>query len=114
MNKPIPQVEECCATCTDPSGWHRYKCSRRGSYQHEGKLYCKIHHPPTAKAKRDARTKAWNAEYDADRMVRDANAELKTAREALFALVADFYGVLPIPLQLAYNKVTAAKKKICG
>lgn len=34
-------------------GWQTYCCHSAGIIEHEGKMYCKRHHPPT-KAARDA------------------------------------------------------------
>lgn len=48
-------------------GMHRgyYPCTRNGSLEHDGKLWCKTHHPPTVKAKEQARSAKWEAEYQA-------------------------------------------------
>lgn len=39
-----------------------HACGRSANYEHEGKHYCKTHHPPTVKAKADIRTAKYNAE----------------------------------------------------
>jgi len=49
----------------DVWGTHRYtKCGKTAAHEHEGKWYCKTHHPPTVKAKREARNARWKAESD--------------------------------------------------
>ena len=35
--------------------------------EHEGQFYCKMHHPPTAKAKKDANYEAHYSKWQADR-----------------------------------------------
>ena len=44
-----------------------HACGRTGAYEHEGKHYCKMHHPPTVKAKREAKHAKWIAEAQAKR-----------------------------------------------
>jgi len=35
------------------SGYHRYVCGRGAKYEHDGKWFCKTHHPPSERARRD-------------------------------------------------------------
>lgn len=42
-------------------------CQRNGSLEHDGKMWCKTHHPPTVEAK----TKALHAKWDAERKQRE-------------------------------------------
>lgn len=38
-------------------------CTRAGAYEHEGHHYCKLHHPPSIKAKQVARREQWEKEW---------------------------------------------------
>lgn len=42
-------------------------CQRNGSLEHDGRLWCKTHHPPTVEAK----TKALHAKWEEERKQRD-------------------------------------------
>jgi uncharacterized Zn finger protein (UPF0148 family) len=79
-------------------------CTRTGKLAHDGKMWCAIHHPPTKRAKRDAkdaeRTAARersNADYDARRKSEAEQArraecfdDLLAALEMLYAETADY------------------------
>lgn len=68
----------CPATVYDPTGWGRgHECGRKAVYEHEGKHYCKTHHPPTVQAKRDAKHAEWQRRWNAD------HAAAKAKQEAL-------------------------------
>lgn len=50
--------------------WDRFNSQPHGvsaSLEHNGRWYCKMHHPPTLKAKADAKYAAWQAKWDAAR-----------------------------------------------
>lgn len=59
--------------------WHRFgkfSCSATGKYEHDGKLYCKKHHPPSVEATRKAKAEKWERECAARHKAReDANAK---------------------------------------
>ena len=44
-----------------------YRCGVTAKHEHEGSWYCKTHHPPTVKAKDDARSAKLRAKLDAER-----------------------------------------------
>ena len=44
-----------------------YRCGVTAKHEHEGSWYCKTHHPPTVKAKGDARSARFRAKLDAER-----------------------------------------------
>lgn len=46
------------------SGWKYRGCCKTGSLEHEGKHYCKTHHPPTEQARNDARWAERKAEIE--------------------------------------------------
>ena len=65
MKKAIPQSERC-SEPNDPdgTGWHSYRCSRRGTITEEGKPWC-FQHAPSAKRERLAKSTArWEAAQD--------------------------------------------------
>ena len=81
----------CCHTSW-PGGWGRdeVQCRHNASLEHEGKHYCKLHHPPTAQAKQEAKRAKWSAEVEADRTKRAA----ERAEAAEQKRRADCYGQL--------------------
>ena len=48
-------------------GYRTYRCGVTAKHEHEGSWYCKTHHPPTVKAKDDARSARFRAKLDAER-----------------------------------------------
>jgi len=67
---------KCCGKVSPAGSWRIYPCGKNASMEHEGKHYCKTHHPPTVKAKADARTAKWRAKWDAlDEAKEKARAE---------------------------------------
>jgi hypothetical protein len=57
----VSAVHKCCAEVW--KGWGNYACVRAGNYEHEGRHFCKIHHPPSVAAKNKAKSDAWEAEW---------------------------------------------------
>ena len=49
-------------------------CGKKAGHEHEGRWFCKTHHPPTIEEKRAAKTAKWNAEWDA-KMAREKKAK---------------------------------------
>jgi hypothetical protein len=68
--------------------WGGYvPCNKWGRYEHEGKMYCAQHHPPTVAAKAATRHAEWVARYDADkekRIALDVAAKEQARRAACF------------------------------
>lgn len=75
--------------------WHS-PCLKTAAYEHEGKWYCTIHHPPTVIAKNDARSAKWNAE----REEKKKRQEEKQAAEDEIKRRADCYPNLLNALKL--------------
>ncbi len=59
-------------------GYTKYSCGKKAKHEHEGHWYCKIHHPPTVRAKTDARNEKWEKEWAAKR----ERAALEAAQRA--------------------------------
>jgi hypothetical protein len=48
-------------------GLSSYSCGKKAKYEHKGEWYCKTHHPPTVRAKTDARNEMWRKQWAEDR-----------------------------------------------
>jgi uncharacterized Zn finger protein (UPF0148 family) len=42
-----------------------HTCNKTARYEHNGKWYCKTHHPPTVEEKRRAHAAKWEAKFEA-------------------------------------------------
>ena len=82
---------KCCGQVWPAGAWRSHPCGKNASMEHEGKHYCKTHHPPTVQAKRDASHAKFQAQFDAQRVreqaERDAAAEQKRRADAYDQLV---------------------------
>ena len=82
---------KCCGLVSPAGAWRNYTCGKNASMEHEGKHYCKTHHPPTVRAKREASNAKLRAEWEAQRVreqaARDAAAEQKRRADAYDQLV---------------------------
>ena len=68
-------------------GWdgpYRKICRLTGKLEHDGKMWCAIHHPPTVAAKKAARDAAWQEKWKNESTVRMAHAlaDAEQARRA--------------------------------
>jgi hypothetical protein len=52
VDGPIAGTPRCAAI------FNRWRCLNAGRHEHEGQVFCLIHHPPTVKAKADKRHEA--------------------------------------------------------
>lgn len=52
----------------------RKPCSNSGTLEHEGRLWCKTHHPSAVDAKRKAKYAKWDAKWDAENREREQKA----------------------------------------
>ena len=66
------------------SGYWSVACGKNAAYEHEGRWYCKTHHPPNVKAKQDARDAKWEADWKARREAANEadSAKLEVYRRA--------------------------------
>ena len=87
----MSEKHKCCGRVSPPDAWRSYQCGKNASMEHEGKHYCKTHHPPTVRAKRDASQAKWEADWRARRSREEAAAraaaEQKRKAEAYDQLV---------------------------
>ena len=65
--------------------WSR-PCGKSAAHEHEGRWYCKTHHPPTVAAKSAARSELLQAKWDAEREA--ARAKRLAADEQSAAQIA--------------------------
>ena len=61
MQRP---AAKCCSTVWPLGAYRSVACGLGAKYEHEGKAYCKTHHPPTVRAKRDAKNAAFNSKWE--------------------------------------------------
>ena len=92
-------------------GGYSFSCGKKAKYEHEGKWYCKTHHPPTVQAKMEARNERWRKEWAEQR----ERTEQQEAQRAEQKRRADLYPELLEALTdllgwqtLAPNDVVAA------
>jgi hypothetical protein len=67
-------------------------CGKTARHEHEGRWYCKRHHPPTVQAKLDARNKKWEEDsksrLQAVKEANEARAEMQRKAAAYDGLIA--------------------------
>ena len=66
-------------------------CGKTARYEHEGKWYCKTHHPPTVQEKRDARNKKWEEDWESQKQ---AMRKADEARAEMQRRAADYDGLV--------------------
>jgi hypothetical protein len=94
-------------------GFHRYGCTKKGTLEHDGKWWCKQHHPPTVAAKAEARRTAWRSERDAQVAAERRSKALAAARERVVEAakaVADHTQSATRTLAALYEAVAALEK----
>ncbi len=94
----------CCGKVWGGFGFHR--CGRGAKYAHEGNWYCKTHHPPTVKQKKEAWLMALKEKCDAERKAWEEAAAAKAETERRAALYPELLEALR--LIAATNPVDAA------
>ncbi len=82
-------------------------CSKTARYEHEGRWYCKRHHPPTAQEKLDARDKKfeedWKSRLQAAKEANEARAEMQrkaAAYDTLLEALNDIANTDPVDAAL--------------
>ena len=98
------------------SGFYKRRCSKKAKHEHEGHWYCKTHHPPTVRAKTDARTEKWKKEWAAKRE-QDALEEAQRAEQQRRAtLYPDLIQAMQniVRDEQSAQAVARAMLKMCG
>lgn len=95
----MTDTRECNVRVRGDGRWgaiNRRPCGKEATLEHEGKWYCKLHHPPTIKNKRDARAEAYkkriSKEVSAAAERRTAAAEVQRKAIAYDRLVDRLVG----------------------
>ena len=104
-------AETCCTKITSADCWHRYECSNKGKYRHEGKPYCGIHYPPNVEKRRQKSMDRIAEEMRADTEKWERQAFNGKAGDACRALGIDDPSVIPelVALARGYRTETSAQ-----
>ena len=87
-------VLKCPATVFDV--WGKHICSRGATHEHDGRYYCKSHHPPTVAAKIKARNEAWEEKFAREAVELEAKLALAREQERRAALFPEMLTGLQI------------------
>jgi hypothetical protein len=55
---------QCCGRVSYGDWGRSRQCTKTGAYEHEGKHYCKTHHPPSVKEREKKRSDELNARWE--------------------------------------------------
>jgi hypothetical protein len=109
----------CVGRVWSPGAFRSHQCGKTAAYEHEGQWYCKTHHPPTRRAKRERAMKEWSEKVADSKQAEVERAEMER-RAALFPVllealeriggykVSDFMG----PNDMALECVNVARAAI--
>ena len=102
MNKK----HECCGLIWSAYG-HR-KCGNNASMDHDGKHYCKLHHPPTVEARNKAKRTERQAKWEASREERRKKEQARAEQERRASLYPELLDALIALLGVAPSKAPGA------
>ena len=105
----MSEKHTCCGSVWRGWAGGNQTCGKNAKHEHEGKWYCKTHHPPSVNAKDEARRAIWAAERaeserkrkvaaererkaDAYDQLAERNAELVEALRKIAAIEDEMYG----------------------
>ena len=107
----MSEKHKCCEMVWAQGSYRGYPCGKGANYEHEGKHYCKTHHPPTVREKNEARQAKWRHEWDADQARQKAADAAKAEQkrradsyEGLIALNANLVSVLKGALHCVHSE----------
>jgi len=91
IKKKMPQ-HTCEGKIRSGSTWHpSYRaCGKTATLEHEGRWFCKTHHPPTQRARLDATWAAKQAKWDSQRESLDEVYRKAAAYDKLVKLLEMF------------------------
>ena len=80
--QPEKEIHRCAGTVW--KDFHHCRCQVNASLEHDGEWWCKTHHPPTVKAKLEAKSAKWQEQWAAERKAAQEkrHAEEEKARKA--------------------------------
>jgi hypothetical protein len=79
-------------------GYYSHICGKNAAYEHEGKWFCKTHHPPTVLAKTQARAKKYETQWAAAEAKRKTEAEKRAEIERKAAMYGELLEALKLLL----------------
>lgn len=63
--------------------FHGRSCAKTAKFEHEGKWYCGLHHPPAVKAKRIARDRKWHEKWERQNRASENRKNISEAEHRL-------------------------------
>lgn len=102
------------------NGYRFLMCGVGAKHEHNGKWYCKTHHPPTVEQKRAEKQAKYEREYEARELAREAEIaernEMKRRADLYPELLAALKEMLPGAEAMGWNtdKARAAIAKAEG
>ena len=87
--------------------WNKYNkpCGNAGTLEHEGRWWCKRHHPPSIEARHNARSKAFHDRLESERA---AQAELERRSRAYDAALTWANLATDVPILESVSSVVRA------
>lgn len=82
-------------SATVRNGYHTYKCGRGATMEHDGKPFCKQHHPPTMEARQAERNSAYAKQQAEIQAARNADAAVREAERAVVEAAKVWAGAMP-------------------
>lgn len=73
------------------SGYQAYPCNKTAKYEHEGRWYCKKHHPPTVEAKRIAKNEKLDRELAEWKAANEREEAIAKAKDAVIRAAEDWH-----------------------
>jgi deoxyribodipyrimidine photolyase len=105
MNKPLDE-SRCCKRVWRE--WDSVQCDRAGKYEHEGKKYCKQHHPETIAAAKKAKTDKFKEHFKRG----EKAAEIQRKRFLVIDLAKEWYRSQEIESSEPLTRLSAAVESL--
>jgi hypothetical protein len=100
----------CCKRVYVNGSFRGHQCSSAGSLEHDGKHYCKKHHPPTVAEKDMARAALYDEKWKVKRDAESANQELLRKGGLFDDLIAELKAMPSYCLQSVTSLEAIIKK----
>lgn len=94
-----------CSVVRYERGWPR-SCGRAGVIERDGRWYCRQHDPVAKQQRSEARRAAWRPKYEHKEAIREADAAIKSAADALIeaVLAADYLPIDVLECRIALQR----------
>lgn len=106
MKRPLDESKCCESVLRD--GWRTVQCDRAGKYEHEGKKYCKQHHPDTIAAVNKARTDKLEEHFKRG----EKAAEIQRKRFLVIDLAKEWYRTQETECSEPLTRLSAAVESL--